>query len=52
MKQKLLEYQYVVSTTDEQLYSTINTIGVVKKTNPIPDDILVRETKNESKLYY
>lgn len=43
---ELLEYQCVASTTDEQLYATINTVGLVKKTNPVSDGILVRAIKN------
>ena len=43
---ELLEYQCVASTTDEQLYATINTVGIIKKTNPVSDGILVRAIKN------
>ena len=43
---ELLEYQCVASTTDEQLYATINTVGLVKKTNPVSDGILVRAINN------
>lgn len=43
---ELLEYQCVASTTDEQLYATINTVGLVKKENPVSDGILVRAIKN------
>lgn len=43
---EFLEYQCVASTTDEQLYATINTVGLVKKTNPISDGILVRAINN------
>lgn len=43
---ELLEYQCVASTTDEQLYATINTVGLVKKENPVSDGILIRAIKN------